>query len=76
MTRYLLRCALLTGAFALTSFGLLQWQAQGFAIDGIWEFTTPARLHPVYLLVFGVAMIPLSLWEIFLLEPRDPDHEH
>jgi hypothetical protein len=64
------------GAFALTTFGLLQWQAQGFAIDGVWKFTARAHLHPVYLLVFGAAMIPLSLWEIFLLEPRDPDHEH
>jgi len=26
--------------------------------------------HPVYLLIFGLALIPPTLWEIFLLENR------
>jgi hypothetical protein len=76
MARRLFRCVLLTAAFALATFGLLQWQAEGFAVDRIWQFTAQLHLHPVYCLTLGVVMIPLSLWEIFSLEPRDPDHDH
>ena len=33
-----------------------------------WPFAGPARVHPLHLLVVGVALIPPALWEIFLLE--------
>ena len=82
MIRYLFYSLLLIAAFALTTFGLMQWQAQGFAVDGIWPFRAPfgelfrasPQLHPIHYLALGVIMIPLSLWKIFLLEPGDSDH--
>ena len=70
MIRYLLRCLLLTTAFALTTFGLMQWQSEGFDTAGMWPFTADWRVHPLHYVALGVVMIPLSLWEIFLLEPR------
>jgi hypothetical protein len=69
--RLLLRCLLLTTAFALTTFGLMQWQAEAFDTSGIWPFAPHWRLHPLHCIALGIVMIPLSLWEIFLLEPRE-----
>jgi hypothetical protein len=31
-------------------------------------FDAGFRLHPLHYLIVGIAMIPPSLWEIFLLE--------
>ena len=66
--RYLLRFLLLTAAFALTSAGLTFWHAEGFSFRGIWLLDGDFRLHPLHLLIVGLAMIPPALWEIFLLE--------
>jgi len=66
--RYLLRFLLLTAAFALTSAGLMFWNAEGFSFHGVWLLDGEFRLHPLHLLVLGLAMIPPALWEIFLLE--------
>lgn len=68
MLRYLLRFALLTIGFALTTLGLMTWQARGLSFDGLWPLDGPLSVHPVHLLVLGLAMIPPTLWEIFLLE--------
>ena len=82
MGRYFWRCLLLMAAFALTTFGLLQWQAERFVMPCSWPIAEPfgapfttAGLHPMYYLLLGVILIPLSLWEIFLLEPSHRDHE-
>lgn len=65
---YLLRFLLLTAGFALTTAGLAAWHDQGFRVSGLWP---PGNgLHPVYLVIVGLAMIPPALWEIFLLEAR------
>jgi hypothetical protein len=66
--RYLLRFALLTIGFALTTLGLMTWQARGLSFDGLWPMDGPFAVHPLHLLVLGLAMIPPTLWEIFLLE--------
>ena len=71
MIRLLLRCMLLTTAFALTTFGLMQWQAASFDTGDVWPFARDWHLHPLHYIALGVVMIPLSLWEIFLLEPRE-----
>lgn len=68
--RYFLRFLLLTVGFALTTAGLMYWNAQDFAFQGIWP-GAELRLHPLHLLIVGLAMIPPALWEIFLLE-----HQH
>jgi hypothetical protein len=67
-TRLLFRCALLAIGFAATTFGLIQWQALGFSFRGVMPFDAGFRLHPLHYLIVGIAMIPPSLWEIFLLE--------
>ncbi len=69
MLRYLIRYALLVSAFALTSFGLMQWQSADFDTYTVWPFAGSMKLHPLHSLLLGLVMIPLSLWEIFLLEP-------
>ena len=68
--KYLLRFVLLTIGFALTTAGLMFWHAQNFSFDGLWFFDHDFRLHPLHLLVFGLAMIPPALWEIFILESK------
>ncbi len=66
--RYFLRFALLTIAFALTTWGLLRWQAAGFGFEGFLSLEQFPVLHPVLFMVFGLALIPPTLWDIFLLE--------
>lgn len=66
--KYLTRFLLLMTGFALTTAGLMMWRASGFSFDGIWFFDNDYRPHALHLLILGVAMIPPSLWEIFLLE--------
>ena len=70
--RYLLRFGLLCIGFALTTFGLMSWQSKGFTLDGLW-FDNGWQTHPLHLLVLGIALIPPTLWEIFVLEHRNGD---
>ena len=53
---------------ALTTTGLMMWRAIGFSFDGIWFVDNGYRPHALHVLVLGLAMIPPSLWEIFVLE--------
>ena len=62
---------LLAAGAALTTAGLAMWQDQAFSFAGLWTCTD--GLHPIYLLIVGIAMIPPALWEIFLLENRSRD---
>ena len=68
--RYLVRFLLLTAGFGLTTLGLLSWQVLDFKLLEIWPVSGELRLHPVHLMVLGLALIPPTLWEIFLLEQR------
>lgn len=68
--RYLLRFLLLTAGFALTTAGLMDWHARQFTFSGIWPGEHGFGVHPLHLLIVGLAMIPPALWEIFLLEHR------
>jgi hypothetical protein len=69
--KYFLRFLLLTLGFALTTAGLMAWHAQAFRFDGVWLVDGGFRLHPLHLLIVGLAMIPPALWEIFLLEHHE-----
>lgn len=69
--KYFLRFLLLTLGFALTTAGLMFWHAQSFTFHGVLLVDNDWRLHPLHLLILGLAMIPPALWEIFLLE-----HQH
>lgn len=66
--RFFARFLLLVAAFALTTAGLMGWQDRGFGFVGLWPLDGDPRLHPLHLLVLGLAMIPPALWEVFLLE--------
>ena len=68
--KYLVRFVLLTIGFALTTAGLMFWHAQNFSFEGLWFFSNDFKLHPLHLLILGLAMIPPSLWEIFILESK------
>ena len=67
--RYLVRFILLTIGFALTTMGILAWQKIAFRLD-MWPLTDNFALHPVHLIVLGLALIPPTLWEIFVMEQR------
>ncbi len=68
--RFLLRLCLLTIGFALTTAGLLAWQQLNFNLSQIWPLAEEFTTHPVYAMVIGLALIPPTLWEIFVLETK------
>ena len=68
--RLFVRLLLLTIGFGLTTAGLLAWKDIGFSLQHIWPFSNGLQSHPVHVLVLGMALIPPTLWEIFLLENR------
>ncbi|XOV81916.1 MAG: hypothetical protein ACFHXK_13720 [bacterium] len=70
--RFLIRFILLAAGFALTTAGLLSWQQINFDLSRVWPVAAELSAHPIYLLIFGLALIPPTLWEIFLLENRGP----
>ena len=69
-TKYLLRFGLLIIGFALTTFGLLAWQTIGFSMNTLWPIADELQGHPIYVIVLGMALIPPTLWEIFVLEQQ------
>lgn len=71
--RFFLRFLLLTTAFALTTAGLIFWHQQAYSFHGVWLLDDDFDLHPLHLLILGLAMIPPALWEIFLLEQTRDD---
>ena len=62
---------LLMAGFSLTTAGLMLWHDRGFAFAGMWQLDD--GLHPLYLLIVGIAMIPPALAEIVLLEQHRGD---
>jgi len=68
--RFLIRFLLLAVGFALTTLGLLKWQQAQFDLTTIWPLSGELTAHPVYVLVLGLALIPPTLWEIFVLESQ------
>jgi len=49
------------------------WHAQDFTFEGLWFFDNDFKLHPLHLLILGLAMIPPALWEVFILESKSRD---
>jgi hypothetical protein len=68
--RFLIRFLLLTAGFALTTAGLLAWEKLNFDLSTVWPVAKEFKAHPIHLIVFGLALIPPTLWEIFVLEHR------
>jgi len=69
--RYLIRFCLLALGFALTTYGILTWQQLDFELDSLWPIADEFGSHPVYIMVLGMALIPPTLWEIFVLENHE-----
>jgi hypothetical protein len=65
---YFTRFLLLLLAFTFTTAGLMGWQTLHFSFAAVWPMDGPLALHPLHLLVLGLAMIPPAIWEIFVLE--------
>ncbi len=68
--RYLIRFVLLTAGFALTTAGILAWQSIDFSLSDVWPMSGEFAVHPVHGIVIGMALIPPTLWEIFVLESK------
>ena len=73
--KYSLRFVLLMTGVALTTLGLLHWQDHQFSFAGMWLVDNDWRPHPVHLMVLGIAMIPPSMWEIFMLDVASTDRD-
>ncbi len=71
--RFFVRFLLLASGFALFTFGLLNWSAEGFTLHGLIPFTENYQTQGLHYLMLGLAMIPPSLWEIFNLERRSQE---
>jgi hypothetical protein len=72
--RYLIRFALVVVGFALITYGLLEWHDRRFTLAGFWPLDGAPQIHPLHLLILGIAMVPAAVWEIFLLEQRRGQH--
>ncbi len=68
--RFFIRFILLTLGFALTTLGLLAWQQLDFDLSGVWPRAAEFSAHPIFAMVIGLALIPPTLWEIFVLENK------
>lgn len=68
--RFLIRLLLLMLGFALTTYGMLVWQQMNFDLNTLWPIAAEFSSHPVYAMVLGLALIPPTLWEIFVLETK------
>lgn len=66
--RYLARMLLLTIGIALVTYGAIDWQYRDFAMQGVWLYDNGWQPHPIHILVAGVAIVPLAMWDIFSLE--------
>ena len=55
--------------FAMVTAGLSLWHDRGFSFSGLLPFSAEG-LHPLYMLVVGMSVIPGALFEIFVLEQR------
>lgn len=70
MIRPLVIHLLLVAGFALTTYGLLEWSHIGFSLLGMLCLDSGRGLHPLYLLILGMAMIPPAFRELYLHEGK------
>lgn len=75
MSKYLLRFLLLILATALVTVGLLLWQSTGFTLHRLLQLNHPWIIHPVVILTVGLAMLPVTLWELLLLQVGNTSDE-
>ena len=69
---------LLMAAFALSTFGLLEWYRIGFTLLDLARLDMTRGslgVHPLVILILGVAMIPPAFRELDLLERNQPTRQ-
>lgn len=66
--KYLYHMSVLTFGVALITFGAIDWHDQALTLRGLLLYDNGWRPHPIYLLTIGLSMVPLSMWQIFVLE--------
>ncbi len=68
LLRYLIRLAVLTIGVALVTYGVITWHYQDFTTQGVWLYDNGWKPHATHLLVIGTCVVPMALWDIFVLE--------
>ena len=66
--RLLPRLLALTLGFALATYGAMDWHYRDLTMHGLWLYDNGWRPHPVHLLVLGLCMVPVSLWQILAID--------
>ena len=66
--RLLPRLFALTLGFALATYGAMDWHYRDLTMHGLWLYDNGWRPHPVHLLVLGLCMVPVSLWQILAID--------
>ena len=66
--RLLPRLFALTLGFALATYGAMEWHYRDLTMHGLWLYDNGWRPHPVHLLVLGLCMVPVSLWQILAID--------
>ena len=68
--KFLLRYCLLAATAALLGYGLVAWHDRGMAIEGLLLYDNDWRPHPMHLLVLGISLLPMAMWEVFALDVK------
>ena len=68
--KYLYHMSILILGVALITYGVIDWYDQGLTLEGLLLYDNGWRPHPIYLLTIGLSMVPMSMWEIFVLETQ------
>lgn len=66
--RYLVRFMLLSLGVALVTYGAIAWHYEGLSLRGFLLYDNGWRPHPIHLIIVGLTLMPLSLWDIFVME--------
>jgi len=66
--KFVLQYLLLVLGFALLTYGLVNWGRLNFSLTDAWFSDGQVALHPLHLLILGIAMIPPAMWELFVLD--------
>lgn len=64
MTYLVYYCLIIAGSSFSTA-GLLLWEARNFTTAGLFIYDGSWTIHPLLILILGIAMIVPAIWEIF-----------
>jgi hypothetical protein len=70
---HLFRHLVLSLGFVLITFGLLFWHTLDFNSSNVWQMTVGGIIHPIFPTTLGLALVPASIWEIFLIQASAED---